>query len=190
VDERWQRVREQNNVDERTTNYLRGLDSKKLWENMKELPPEQRRNLLLNSIQSGRMDFPAFEKFLDVVKVEAKNMTPLERGLFADPVESRAKTIVARMDTLKPEKVADDFRRMIDVGVISDATAKEMAKIYAKRGYGIVSLGQNSAGRNPAPSESVGDAMDRVFGVPRELPRPPENKGIGDAMDRVFGASK
>jgi hypothetical protein len=169
IEGRKQDIRQENNRTVRTESYVRDRKSQHALEGAKALPTEQRRGYLQKELSGA--DERQAESFIDKAVRDAKGMTPYERGLHSDPIESRAMTILAEVEAMKPQERQARLERLHDIGVLTEDVASKMAEIYTNR---------KSAGRT---NDSGLSPLDRALGVaplalpPRQLS--PLDKALG-----------
>jgi hypothetical protein len=160
-------------------NLERDRTSEQIYLDMMEAPAEKRFEFLQSQVSAGKLDYPTFEKLYSEMRVGVKGRTSYEKYIHSLSTEAKAAVLADALNYLPdgPSRVRL-LQRFADIGDLSVELAKQTVDTYERM----------SAGRTPPSQDPIGDVMDRIYGVPHELAKPPDP--LGDAMDKIYGVKK
>lgn len=136
--------------EENTDRFKRNRLAEQIYAETMAAPANERLEKLRSRIQSGELDEPTMEKFIDNVLSGAKGLTPYERWLYQKPVAARAKIIVDEINRLPSvdAKVAF-FKRLYEAGAVTEGVLDQIAEQYGKQ--------------SPAKRQRTG--LEEAFGI-------------------------
>jgi len=109
-------------------NVIDHRNAQALYERILKAPPEQRKQLIIDRIQSGMTDGEA-DRLIDLLQQKLAGTTPFERALGRAPIEARARYMLDELQRLGLPERQQRFEEWAEKGLFTPAVVEKMGEL-------------------------------------------------------------